>query len=321
MYHVTFRGNARQEIFLDVTDRNRMLSTLERCSESYQVRVFLYCLMPNHVHLLLQTPKANLDRFMGSLLTGYSVYFNRRHDRIGHVMQGRYHAPLVTGDAYLLNLSRYVHLNPVRTDYWKDRSRPEQQEFLSRFAWSSYRAYIGLTAPPAWLETGPLTALVSPRQGQDPVATYQAFVEEALANPQDEFAALMSENPLAIGPDEFVARVRSLHDQAADGRIRPEDIALRKEEPGHSADAVLEAVQSVTGLDLEALSRRKQAAQQRSFLARSLHVHAGLTQREIAPLLGVTTGAAVSGILRRYSDHPDALTWEKALKTRLGVSP
>lgn len=110
LYHVTFRGNARQTVFLNDEDKGRLLSRLAESAEAYQVRIHLYCLMENHVHLLVGTPRANLDRFMGSVLTGYTVYFNRRHNRVGHLMQGRYGAQLVEGDEYLLRLSRYIHL-------------------------------------------------------------------------------------------------------------------------------------------------------------------------------------------------------------------
>ena len=114
IHHVTFRGNARADIFLDDADRERMMESLAERVESYQVRLYLYCLMSNHVHLVVETPQGNLSAFMGSLLTSYTVYFNLRHRRAGHVTQGRYSSPVVEGDDYLLKLSRYVHLNPVQ---------------------------------------------------------------------------------------------------------------------------------------------------------------------------------------------------------------
>ena len=95
IYHITSRGNDRQTIFRDAQDRERFLERLADSAQDYQVRIYLFCLMPNHVHLLLETPLGNLDRFMGSLLTGYAVYFNRRHQRVGHLMQGRYGAQVV----------------------------------------------------------------------------------------------------------------------------------------------------------------------------------------------------------------------------------
>ena len=102
IYHVTVRGNARQAIFRGDEDRKRLVGRLEESVASYGVRVYLYCLMSNHLHLVLETPGGNLSRFMQSLLTGYTVYYNLRHKNCGHLFQGRYGAKLVAGDEYLL---------------------------------------------------------------------------------------------------------------------------------------------------------------------------------------------------------------------------
>jgi REP element-mobilizing transposase RayT len=125
IYHIAFRGNGRQNIFLDDGDRGRFLESLAERVERYGVRLFLYCLMDNHGHLLVETPKANISAFMGSLLTSYTTYFNRKHQRVGHVTEGRYKSPLVEGDEYLLRLSRYIHQNPVHVAGWeKNRGQP-----------------------------------------------------------------------------------------------------------------------------------------------------------------------------------------------------
>ena len=113
IYHVTVRGNGRQKIFLSDADRRGLCRRLAESVKSYGVRLYLYCLMDSHFHLVVETPRANLRRFMQSVLTGYTVGFNIRHRRSGHVTQGRYGARLVAGNEYLLKLSRYVHLNPV----------------------------------------------------------------------------------------------------------------------------------------------------------------------------------------------------------------
>ena len=113
IYHFTVRGVERRAIFRDDADRERFVEQFADSVERFGVRLYLYCLMSNHVHLLVETPMANLGAFMQRLQTAYTVYFNRRHRRAGHLMQGRYGAQLVQGDVYLLNLSRYIHLNPV----------------------------------------------------------------------------------------------------------------------------------------------------------------------------------------------------------------
>ena len=113
-YHVTSRGNEQKEIFHDDIDRRRFLETLGQCCQRFGLVVQAYCLMPNHYHLLVQTPRANLSRAIGWLQTTYCMRFNRRHRRCGHLVQGRFKAHLIDADAYARQLVRYVHLNPVR---------------------------------------------------------------------------------------------------------------------------------------------------------------------------------------------------------------
>ncbi|MCP4974995.1 MAG: transposase, partial [Maribacter sp.] len=113
-YHFTCRGNERGLIFKDDTDRRVFLDMLKESLEKYKVFLHGYVLMGNHFHLNLHTPQGNLSRFAQRFNTAYTVYFNRRHRRMGHLYQGRYKAILVEKESYLLALSRYIHLNPVK---------------------------------------------------------------------------------------------------------------------------------------------------------------------------------------------------------------
>lgn len=142
LYHLTLRGNARGEIFLDETDREIFLDVLASVIERFGWRVHAYCLMGNHYHLLAQTPKPNLSSGMRRLNGVYTQRFNRRHERVGHVFQGRFKAILVERDSYLLELARYIVLNPVRAGL---ANAPED------WRWSSYRATAGEEAAPRWL--------------------------------------------------------------------------------------------------------------------------------------------------------------------------
>lgn len=321
IYHITFRGNARQDIFLDVRDRRHLLDKVKEYSETYQSRIFLYCLMTNHVHLLVQTPLANLDRFMGALLTSHSVYFNRRHERSGHLMQGRYDGQLVSGDSYLLNLSRYIHLNPVCTDYWAKRSVRERADFLMRYPWSSYRAYIGLATAPEWLNTNPLLAGFESRAGQDAPSAYRQFVETGMAESDVDFKALLKGKPIAIGPPAFVDRMRELYAKSVGTRIQSEDAVLRVSKSFRKPDDVFSAVQQVTGLTTEGLNHRIQAGPARALLAWALQKYAGQTQRDVAGRLGLTTGAAVSALIHRHAHRPEVKSWKEQLHAAIRVSP
>ena len=113
-YHVTSRGNERKAVFKSSGDREKFLGYLASASQRYDARVHAYCLMDNHYHLLLQTPRANLPEIMHHINGAYTTYFNVKRARSGHLFQGRYKALLLDADSYLLKLVRYVHLNPVR---------------------------------------------------------------------------------------------------------------------------------------------------------------------------------------------------------------
>jgi Transposase IS200 like. len=135
--------------------------------------------MPNHYHLLVETPRGNLSRAIGWLQTTYAVRFNRRYRRSGHLFQGRFKAQVVEADGYAMELLRYVHLNPVRP---RDKNRPvpaERREAFSAYVWSSHRAYLGEASAPAvsWLSTDWLSFFAANRQ--EAQRRYRRFVDEA----------------------------------------------------------------------------------------------------------------------------------------------
>lgn len=131
--HVTVRSNGGTALFGDDKDRWYLLGRIAEAAELNGVLVYVYCLMRNHVHLALETPRGNLGRFMQGVLTGYGVYYNRRHWTHGHVTQGRYGAKLVEGNEYLLKLSRYVHLNPVKVEGMRREPVVERLEALRSY--------------------------------------------------------------------------------------------------------------------------------------------------------------------------------------------
>ncbi|MBM3358042.1 MAG: hypothetical protein FJY54_09980 [Betaproteobacteria bacterium] len=142
-YHLTARGNARADIFLDDRDRLLFLDLLGKEIAQQRWRCHAFCLMSDHYHLLIETPEPNLVSGMRRLNGVYTQAFNRRHGRVGHVFQGRYKAILVDQDSYALELCRYIVLNPVRAAMVK---RPQD------WRWSSYRATAGLSTAPIWLD-------------------------------------------------------------------------------------------------------------------------------------------------------------------------
>ena len=143
-YHVTCRGNEKRNIFRDEADRKKFLKILSDNLKLYGIDLHCYVLMRNHFHLLLMTPGANLRKFMQRFNTTYTVYFNHRHHRIGHLFQGRYKAILIEKDEYLVELSRCIHLNPVRIKEYSQLEIEEKRRILKGYPWSSYGGFTQL---------------------------------------------------------------------------------------------------------------------------------------------------------------------------------
>jgi putative transposase len=142
--HITCRGNRRQPIFVDDYDRERFLALLAKVSKKLGWRCIAYCLMTNHVHLVIDVPAFTISRGMQILNGQYAQAFNRRHGYVGHLFQGRFHASLVDTEPYLLQVSRYVVLNP---------SRAGMVQEAVEWRWSSHRAVLGKEQPPPFLDT------------------------------------------------------------------------------------------------------------------------------------------------------------------------
>lgn len=293
IYHVTFRGNERRAIVRDNRDRERMLEVLEEVTEAYAVRMYLVCLMDNHVHLLLETPRGNLSDFMGALLTAYTVWFNRRHRRHGHLTQGRYKAQLVEGNVYLLNLSRYIHLNPVHTSRERRLEVSKRLAHLRAWRWSTYRGYAGIAPPWSWVDYEPILALTALPQGADRMAGYSRFVETGLAESDAEFRALYQGARLAIGSDDFQREMERTHTRAGQAARRREDVSFRRELDRIPVERVLQTVAATFGEQVEEIARRRRGSLARAAACWHLRDASGLTQREIAGRMGLRSGAAV----------------------------
>jgi REP element-mobilizing transposase RayT len=208
LYHVTSRGDGREAIYLDDEDRALCLEVLGQVVERFNWVVHGYCLMTNHYHLLVETPDGNLAQGMRQFNGVYTQRFNRRHGRVGHVFQGRYKAIIVQKDSYLLELARYVVLNPVRARMVRS---------AKDWAWSSYRATAGFLNPPKWLEARwILSAFGSGRHKAR--ERYREFVA-AGRNQPSPWEEL--KNQVYLGDDQFVADLQRQIDKGEDLREVP----------------------------------------------------------------------------------------------------
>jgi putative transposase len=196
VYHVTSRGNARESIFRVDPDRELFLQGLRETVQRFGWICHAYCLMTNHYHLLIETPEPNLSRGMRHLNGVYTQAFNRRHGRVGHVLQGRFKSIVVEKESHLLELARYVVLNPVRAKIVRS---------AKDWPWSSYRSTSGMTDAPSFLTVGWILAQFHKNQRRA-VELYRDFVKAGRG------VEVWSElrGGILLGGDEFVATLRPL---------------------------------------------------------------------------------------------------------------
>ena len=196
LYHVTSRGDGREDIYLSDADREDWLGVFAQVCQRFNWTCHAWCQMSNHYHLLIETPEANLAKGMRQLNGVYTQHFNRTHARTGHVFQGRYKAIMVERDSYLLELARYVVLNPLRAGMVKR---------LETWPWSSYLATCGQSASPEWLQTDWLLAKFG-RQRARAIRKYVEFVHEGARLPS-VWTQLQSQ--IYLGSEAFVKRMQA----------------------------------------------------------------------------------------------------------------
>lgn len=305
-YHVCARGNERQKVFRDDRDRAHFLKLLEESLGRYQVLLLSFVLMGNHFHLLARTERANLSRWMHWLMVVYTVGFNRRHRRSGHLFQGRYKSFLVgEGEGrHLLTLSRYLHLNPVRGRVLGRGSPWQRRERLRRYEWSSYVGCSGLGKPFKFMSEA---SIFNELGGSVRTARvrYRGFVEEGLTRE--------IENPLeavrwqiALGNESFVRRIQDRIGRVA-AAGRDEVTALRRAEPLTEARTVVQKVAVAYGLSAKELRAKKSyGSEARSLAIWLVWQHCGLSLRQVGEFFGGMKYGAVAQRLRRQPPGAEA---------------
>jgi putative transposase len=258
VYHVTARGNGRQRIYGDDADFRSFLELMGKLTERYNWLCHAYCLMSNHYHLLLETPDANLALCMRQLNGIYTQTFNRRHHKIGHLFQGRYKAILVDKDNYLLELCRYIVLNPVRA-----KMVDEPQSYV----WSSYRATSGSGSGPGWLQTDWVLAQFH-RHRDKAQSLYRKFVKEGIgeAGPWRHL-----DSQVILGDERFARQAR----KRAHTRTDVKEVPRRQRYAGRPSLGVLFG--EIAGV--------KKA--ERNGLIRKAHQEYGYTLSSIGEALGL----------------------------------
>ena len=199
LYHVTARGDRQEDIYESDVDRELFLKVLGDVCDRFNWVCHAYCLMSNHYHLLIETPDANLSKGMRQLNGVYTQAFNRSNGRVGHVFQGRYKGILVEKESYLLELARYIVLNPVRAQMVRS---------AKEWRWSSYRATAGQSTKPQWLHIDWLLSAFG-RRKRKAIEGYKRFVSEGKDQPAP-WSQLR--NQIYLGDEKFVEKMISLLD-------------------------------------------------------------------------------------------------------------
>lgn len=288
LYHVMSRGNERRPIVRDDTDRRKRLHWLQRTVETYSWRLHAFVVMTNHEHLFIETPQPNLSAGMQFLNGSYTGYFNKRRRRSGHLFQGRFKAHLVEEQGHFSELSRYIHLNPVRA---KMVEKPEA------YRWSSYPGYHRKDRIVPWVTYDHVLGEFGKRQAASRVA-YRRFVRAGLDERVDSPIA-NARHGTVIGSGDFVAKIRQMLKGLPQDVQIPQLLHMQRERP--ELDRIVLAVQNAFKLPPDSWKNRGRVDDASravaAYLGRNVY---GYQRQEVAEQLGYRTGSSVTQAIRRF---------------------
>lgn len=302
VYHIINRGNAGENLYRSSKDRKKFLLYLEKAIERFSIKVHAYCLMGNHFHILMETPYANLSKSVQWINVSYAGYFNRKYNRNGHLFQGRFKSILIDADNYLKQLSRYIHLNPVRAGLV---DRPADYD------WSSYNFFVGKKIAPEWLETHWLLSQFGRKQ-KEAIENYKNFVEKVdpkrLENPEKKLAG-----GFILGTPDFTRWVKeSFLAERTDDKEIPQ---LRQLKPAIKVEMVVETVcvefNQEEAFLLNKGRKRNIARDTAIYLARDL---TGASGKALGKYFGKISGA---GITRRYNYMSKRINTDRKLRRQV----
>jgi len=313
-YHVTCRGNERKDIYRDDHDRSIFLEKLQTSLGIYSVKLHCYVLMDNHFHLIVETPKANLSEFMRHFNICYTVFYNRRHRRVGHLFQGRFKAILVEADRYLLELSRYVHLNPVRTKATQRRAYGEQLIWLQNYLWSSLDGYLlHHQRRTDWVVYERVLGYVGGSRKR-----YAQFVKEGLQRGYSTpWEGLKGQ--VVLGEERFWMGLRGrFMEGSGSAKEQPSLREIRRIDP----EDIISKVAGYFRLMPQDLRRRRSGYRdQRALVMEMMYRYSEVNQREIGEVMGGVDYTSVSRerrLLREKNDKENELRrWSREVEKAL----
>ncbi|MEN6487432.1 MAG: transposase [Smithella sp.] len=317
-YHVTCRGNEQRKIFRDTEDHKDFFRLLARSAEIYEVQVLAYALMPNHFHLLICTPKGNLSEFMRHFNISYTGAFNRKYKRSGHLYQGRYKAFLIDKDNYLLEVSRYIHLNPLRMrskesfdKRWQDLLTSESTSLPGYLNKKNRKDFVYYTTISDYFD---ITGGKSSRG-------YKKFMAEGIA--KDIPSPLeRGKGTGIIAEKKFIEEIKQLFGKNRKARkSHREQPALRELEKAMIPEELINSYLQLVHKDREELTAKGKQSSDRAILMEMLYRFCKIAQPEIGKLLGGIDYSAVSQARKRLhikiENDPELKKKFNALQSKL----
>jgi REP element-mobilizing transposase RayT len=300
LYHVLSRGNERRDIFFDDRDRHLFLTTLGEMSQRFGVEIFAYALMPNHYHLLMRTHRPNLSRSMHWFGVTYTNRLNARHNRTGHLFQGRFKSILVENDAYLIQLSCYIHRNPLRAG---------MVERLADYPWSSYLAYAYGLKPPEWLSTELILSSFGGR------SKHLAYRQKVRAYAREEKSLWEDfRHGLFLGSKGFIEQMRKKYLPENPHSELPQQRSLARL---INPQELLERAAQEIGCDVEIVRRSRRISptfrDDRDVLVYFMWTTGILTNAQIGQIFGLTY-SSISHIVKGVKDR---LAYERELGEKI----
>ncbi len=280
-YHVVSRGHRRENIFRRDMDRKKFLEKLEQTVERHRLKIHVYVLMRNHYHLLIETPDANLSKAMHDLNASYANWYRSKYNLIGSIFQGRYKAILVEKDEYMLALSVYIHLNPVRAGIVK---------YPEAYLWSSFRCYSGKSKTPHFLYISDILEKFKTKR------EYQKYIMDLLRDEKEIRSEEVYGINSILGSTGFIRRVLA---GVVKHNLRDREIREVKEFRRLSAEDLMEIIIREFRIGEDQLKSKKRGNLYRKFFIYMLRKHTGMSLRAIGELMEMDYGA-VSELARYF---------------------
>lgn len=297
-YHVVIRFNADARAFRNEADYTRFITMFGDAAKKHEIAVYAFCLLKKEVQLVVQSPRANLSLFLQGLQTGYAQYHRQRYRFEGPLVHDRFRSKVVENPACLLPLTRYIHLLPIQTSSARRLNLAGRRKLLTDYKWSSYRSHIGQGKALPLVDAQGVQSNMLEAVAARPKA-YKAYCEACLGTTDKAFALLLDASQIAIGSDAFIKKLKQQHASFVNGRKPAHFQVYGHRKKGLSPTRILQVLAKELGVEKQAFLEQRKRVMYRPIASYMLYRFGNLSQDEIAKVLKLNTGAAVSVQMKR----------------------